>query len=263
MPEKDVIDRARRDAREGKSPSTQAGEFVHEEIRHIREGKHGAQSAKQAIAIGLSKARRAGVKLPPPPAGSTSKKPGGGPSATSPEARPEFAPALPEARTGKRARPQAQGAVGRLGATRQPALRRQRARTSRGSAQSRAHPRAEGVDSHGAFHVEWPLDLRPGVDPRRTAFRDRDIGARRTSGCSHRKDRAPIRYKKFCSKEEVEVPATRSSAASRSRRASSMVEGEELQRCRRSSARGSARSSCSSSSISPRSAPCSSSAPTI
>jgi hypothetical protein len=66
MPEKSTIDKARRDQREGKAPSTQAGEFVHEEIEHIREGKHGARSAKQAIAIGLSKARRAGVQLPPP-----------------------------------------------------------------------------------------------------------------------------------------------------------------------------------------------------
>jgi len=66
MPEKETIDRARRDKRQGKSPSTQAGEFVHEEIEHVREGKHGARSAKQAIAIGLSKARRAGVRLPPP-----------------------------------------------------------------------------------------------------------------------------------------------------------------------------------------------------
>ena len=66
MPEKKTIERARRDAREGKAPTTQAGEFVHEEIEHVREGKHGARSAKQAIAIGLSKARRAGVKLPPP-----------------------------------------------------------------------------------------------------------------------------------------------------------------------------------------------------
>ena len=73
MPEKETIERARQDAREGKSPSTQAGEFVHEEIEHIREGKHGARSAKQAIAIGLSKARRAGVKLPPPK-GSASEK---------------------------------------------------------------------------------------------------------------------------------------------------------------------------------------------
>src|SRR5689334_3466239 len=68
MPEKSTIERARRDKREGKAPSTQAGEFVREEIHHVREGKHGARSTKQAIAIGLSKARRAGVALPPPPA---------------------------------------------------------------------------------------------------------------------------------------------------------------------------------------------------
>src|SRR4026207_2095011 len=70
MPEKKTIERARKDAREGKSPSTQAGEFVHEEIHHVREGKHGARSTEQAIAIGLSKARRAGVKLPAPEKGS-------------------------------------------------------------------------------------------------------------------------------------------------------------------------------------------------
>jgi hypothetical protein len=73
MPEKETIERARQDEREGKAPSTQAGEFVREEIEHIREGKHGARSAKQAIAIGLSKARRAGVKLPPPKPGRTSE----------------------------------------------------------------------------------------------------------------------------------------------------------------------------------------------
>jgi hypothetical protein len=66
MPERETIERAREDAREGKAPTTQAGEFVREEIHHIREGKHGARSPEQAIAIGLSKARRAGVKLPPP-----------------------------------------------------------------------------------------------------------------------------------------------------------------------------------------------------
>ncbi len=66
MPEKRTLKRAREDAREGKSPSTQAGEFVREEMDHIREGKHGARNTKQAIAIGLSKARRAGVKLGPP-----------------------------------------------------------------------------------------------------------------------------------------------------------------------------------------------------
>lgn len=66
MPEKETLERARRDKREGKAPSTQAGEFVRAEMDHIREGKHGARSTKQAIAIGLSKARRAGVDLPPP-----------------------------------------------------------------------------------------------------------------------------------------------------------------------------------------------------
>lgn len=74
MPEKETIERAREDARKGKSPSTQAGEFVREEIHHIREGKHGARSTQQAIAIGLSKARRAGVKLKPPKKGTTSEE---------------------------------------------------------------------------------------------------------------------------------------------------------------------------------------------
>jgi len=67
MPEKETLKRAKADKRAGKSASTQAGEFVREEIHHVREGKHGARSAKQAIAIGLSKARRAGVDLPSPP----------------------------------------------------------------------------------------------------------------------------------------------------------------------------------------------------
>ena len=66
MPEQETLRRAREDEAGGKTPSVQAGEFVREEIHHVREGKHGARSAKQAIAIGLSKARRAGVKLPQP-----------------------------------------------------------------------------------------------------------------------------------------------------------------------------------------------------
>jgi hypothetical protein len=74
MPEKKTIRRALRAKRQGKSPGTQAGEFVREEIEHIREGQHGARSAKQAIAIGLSKARRAGVKLKPPKKGTVSEK---------------------------------------------------------------------------------------------------------------------------------------------------------------------------------------------
>jgi hypothetical protein len=66
MPERETLERAREDAREGKSPSTQAGEFIREEIHHVQEGKHGVHSPQQAIAIGLSKARRAGVKLKTP-----------------------------------------------------------------------------------------------------------------------------------------------------------------------------------------------------
>src|SRR5205809_4586868 len=69
MPEEEPTERAREDEREGKSPSTQAGEFVREEMEHIREGQHGARSPQQAVAIGLSKARSAGVKLPPPKRG--------------------------------------------------------------------------------------------------------------------------------------------------------------------------------------------------
>src|SRR5436305_12629274 len=74
MPERKTIERAAQDRRRGKAPSTQAGEFVREEIEHVREGKHGVRSPKQAIAIGLSKARRAGVKLPPPKKGATSER---------------------------------------------------------------------------------------------------------------------------------------------------------------------------------------------
>jgi Family of unknown function (DUF6496) len=74
MPERQTLERARRDKRQGKAASTQAGEFVKEEMDHIREGKHGARSSRQAIAIGLSKARRAGVDLPPPRRGKSSEK---------------------------------------------------------------------------------------------------------------------------------------------------------------------------------------------
>lgn len=72
MPEKRTVKRARKARRQGKAPSTQAGEFVREEMHHIRKGKHGARSTKQAIAIGLSKARRSGVKLAPPKKGKAS-----------------------------------------------------------------------------------------------------------------------------------------------------------------------------------------------
>jgi hypothetical protein len=74
MPERKTLERARKAQRQGKAPTTQAGEFVREEIEHVREGKHGARSTKQAIAIGLSKARRAGVRLKPPRRGQASAR---------------------------------------------------------------------------------------------------------------------------------------------------------------------------------------------
>jgi hypothetical protein len=74
MPEKQTVERAKKAKRRGKSPTTQAGEFVREEMHHIRRGKHGARSTKQAIAIGLSKARRSGVALPPPQRGRVSER---------------------------------------------------------------------------------------------------------------------------------------------------------------------------------------------
>jgi hypothetical protein len=88
MPEKETLERAARDREEGKAPSTQAGEFVREEIHHVREGKHGARSTKQAIAIGLSKARRSGVPLKPPRRGKASTRRKAAQDASRPRRRP-------------------------------------------------------------------------------------------------------------------------------------------------------------------------------
>jgi hypothetical protein len=107
MPEKKTVNRARKALRRGKKPTTAAGEFVREEIEHVREGKHGARSTKQAIAIGLSKARRAGVPLEPPAKGRTSS------------------------RTRKSAkRDLAKGRAARKGAAAKPSRRRSRASTA-------------------------------------------------------------------------------------------------------------------------------------
>src|SRR5262245_17655411 len=120
MPEKATIERARRDKRQGKSPSTQAGEIVREEIHHVREGKHGARSAKQAIAIGLSKARRAGVKLGPRPRRSSRR--------TKPSAAPASRRALAkQARQAARRRP---AAARRASARKAAATRQRRKRAS-------------------------------------------------------------------------------------------------------------------------------------
>ncbi len=100
MPRKETVRKAKRELREGKSPSTAAGEFVREEIEHVREGKHGARSTGQAIAIGLSKARRAGVPLEPPGRGTSAR--------TRQAAKRDYATGQgrrkPRATSGKRAR---------------------------------------------------------------------------------------------------------------------------------------------------------------
>ena len=110
----------------GKSPSTQAGEFVHEEIEHVKEGKHGARSTKQAIAIGLSKARRAGVNLPPPK-GNVSRKTGAQASAIPPGANPD--------RTARRQR--------------NDRARKRTAQSRSQSARKAARTRQENVDADG------------------------------------------------------------------------------------------------------------------
>jgi hypothetical protein len=136
MPEEPAIERAREDEREGKAPSTQAGEFVREEMEHIREGEHGARSPQQAIAIGLSMARRAGVKLPPP-------KRGQAPARTRKQAKRD----LRRARKGTRRKPSARraratkGALKREGhsaASRKALSRQARSAARRRSARSRS-----------------------------------------------------------------------------------------------------------------------------
>ena len=128
MPEQETLRRAEEDKEEGKASSTQAGEFVREEMHHVREGKHGARSTKQAIAIGLSKARRAGVDLPPPKRG---KK----------KTRESAARAYAQGRSGRSRRPSARrsratsGALRREG--RQAASRSAIARQARTSARRR------------------------------------------------------------------------------------------------------------------------------
>lgn len=122
MPEKETMKRAKEDLREGKSPSTAAGEFVREEIDHVREGKHGARSPQQAIAIGLSKARRAGVPLKPPARGKTSE-------ATRHKAEKDYETGRTEPRT------EAEGSTGR-GRSRLKAMQREPKSTASRSALS-------------------------------------------------------------------------------------------------------------------------------
>jgi Family of unknown function (DUF6496) len=128
MPEKATIERAKADARAGKSPTTQAGEFVREEIHHVREGKHGARSTKQAIAIGLSKARKAGVRLPPPGPGQASAK-------TRESARRDYSKGRTRKKTSRRRSAATLGALEREG--RKAASKKSLSRQARKAARKR------------------------------------------------------------------------------------------------------------------------------
>lgn len=134
MPEKETLERAKKDKAEGKAPTTQAGEFVREEMEHIREGKHGARSPQQAIAIGLSKARRAGVDLAPPRKGTTSE-------ATRERAERD----LKKGRSGKRTKPSAK----RSRATREALKREPRSAASRSALSRQAKQAAARRRSRG------------------------------------------------------------------------------------------------------------------
>ncbi len=140
MPEKKTIERAKKDKAEGKAPTTQAGEFVREEMEHIRQGKHGAQSPQQAIAIGLSKARRAGVDLPPPKKGATSET-----------TRKRAERDLEKGQSGKRTKPSAKRSRARLEALkREPRSAASKSALSKHAKQAAARRRARGkVTSSG------------------------------------------------------------------------------------------------------------------
>jgi hypothetical protein len=142
MPEKETIRRARQDKREGKSPTTQAGEFVREEMHHVREGKHGARSTKQVIAIGLSKARRAGVKLPAPPASAKARTKQSAKSAVRARGR---RPSPRRARAVRRAlKREPHGAASRKALARQARSAARRRSSRAGSAAARRGARTKG-----------------------------------------------------------------------------------------------------------------------
>lgn len=145
MPERTTIERARKKKREGKAPTTQAGEFVGEEMRHIRQGKHGARSTKQAIAIGLSKARRAGVKLPRPPAAAKTRTKKSAAYATRAAKRGGSRPSASRSRAVSRALKR----EGRSAASRQALSRQTRQAAQRRSARSRSAAARKAVRTKG------------------------------------------------------------------------------------------------------------------
>ena len=166
MPEKKTVERAKRDKAQGKAPSTQAGEFVREEMHHIREGKHGARSPQQAIAIGLSKARRAGVELPPPKKGKTS-------AATRKKAEQD----LKKGRSGKRTKTSSKRSQARRAALkREPRSSASKRALSKHAKQAAARRKRSGkVTSSGSRRSTRAKSTKRGSSSRRrtTARRSR------------------------------------------------------------------------------------------
>jgi len=168
MPSRETVKRARKDARQGKSPSTQAGEFVHEEIRHVREGKHGARSTKQAIAIGLSKARRAGVKLPATKTASARTR-AKAKQDLAKGRRPRRKTSRTRARAVKTALSARLGGPRRLGRCRAKRTRVPADARRRNDQQRRAKPRTRKARARGPPPRARPLGLaRETAEPRRS-----------------------------------------------------------------------------------------------
>ncbi len=147
MPEKSTIQRAKEDLREGKSPTTAAGEFVREEIEHVKQGKHGVRSPQQAIAIGLSKARRAGVPLPPPAEGKAKEK-------TRQSAERDYR----EGQTSPRKKPSARRSRARMQALKREPKSTVSHRALSQQARSAAHRHAPAAASAAGQHAQIDLN---------------------------------------------------------------------------------------------------------
>jgi hypothetical protein len=183
MPEKQTVQKANADLNRGKAPSTAAGEFVHEEIEHVREGKHGARSTKQAIAIGLSKARRAGVPLPPPKKGKTSERTRKSAESAYEVGQGKRAPRAPSRRRGQsmeRALKREGHAAASSAALSRQAKQAAQARRKRGTvgvaAKSRATPSRTKKPSGGTARA---------TKPRRASGRTKTRRARTSSRATH------------------------------------------------------------------------------
>src|SRR5207253_816148 len=182
MPEKETVERARADKRAGKAPSTQAGEFVREEMHHVREGKHGARSTKQAIAIGLSKARRSGVKLSAPPRSAKRTTRQSAKYATRASARGARRPSTRRSRAVRRALKR----EGHRAASRKALARQARSASRRRSRQARS---ASAARTARSMRASRPHAI---ASERRDTFPDRPVGGAAFIAFASRRGALPI-----------------------------------------------------------------------